>query len=113
MTFFPTLAVEVLRMVIFEVQMSIEQQLKDLEKRRKRGMRLLADGLWPAEIARRVGVTRKSVLRWTKLKGKGGMEALKRPERFGRPRKLNVKGAYASRMATWEEWRDILSGAAG
>jgi len=23
------------------------------------------------------------------------------------------KGAYASRMATWEEWRDISSGAAG
>src|SRR5260370_3319587 len=99
MTLFPTLAVEVPRMVIFEVQMGIEQQLKDLEKRRKRGMRLLADGLWPAEVARRVGVTRKSVLRWTKLKEKGGMEALKLPERFGRPTKLNIKGAYASRMA--------------
>jgi hypothetical protein len=69
MTLFPTLAVEVLRMVIFEVQMGIEQQLKVLEKRRKRGMRLLAEGLWPAEVARRVGVTRQSVLRWTKLGG--------------------------------------------
>ena len=76
-------------MVIFEVRMGIEQQLKDLEKRRKRGMRLLAEGLWPAEVARRVGVTRQSVLRWTKLKNKGGVEALKRPERFGRPPKLN------------------------
>jgi hypothetical protein len=45
MTLFPALAVEVLRMVIFEVRMGIEQQLKDLEKRRKRGMRLLSEGL--------------------------------------------------------------------
>jgi hypothetical protein len=66
--------------------MGIEQQLKELEKRRKRGMRLLAEGLWPAEVARRVGVTRQSVLRWTNLKEQGGVEALKRPERFGRPR---------------------------
>ena len=43
MTFFPTLAVEVLRMVIFKVRMGIEQQLKELEKRRMRCMRLLAD----------------------------------------------------------------------
>lgn len=89
MTLFPTLAVEVLRMVIFEVQMGIEQRLKDLEKRRKRGMRLLAEGLGPAEVARRVGVTRQSVLRWTKLTEQGGAEALKRPERFGRPPKLD------------------------
>src|SRR6186713_1650512 len=89
MTLFPTLAVQVPRMVIFEVRMGIEQQLKDLEKRRKRGMRLLAEGLWPAEVARKVGVTRQSVLRWTQLKNKGGVEALKRPERFGRPPKLN------------------------
>jgi transposase len=52
-------------------------------------MRLLADSLWPAEVARRVGVTRQSVLRWTKLKEQGGVGALKRPERFGRPPKLN------------------------
>jgi hypothetical protein len=89
MTLFPTLAVGVPRMVIFEVLMGIEQQLRELEKRRKRGMRLLAEGLWPAEVARRVGVTRQSILRWTKLKEQGGVDALKRPERFGRPPKLN------------------------
>jgi transposase len=69
--------------------MGIEQQLKELEKRRKRGMRLLAEGFWPAEVARRVGVTRQSVLRWTKLTEQGGIEALKRPELFGRPPKLD------------------------
>ena len=52
-------------------------------------MRLLAEGLWPAEVARRVGVTRQSFLRWTRLKEKGGVEALKRPDRFGRPPKLD------------------------
>jgi len=69
--------------------MGIEQQLKELEKRRKRGVRLLAEGLWPAEVARRVGVTRQSVLRWTKLEKTGGAAALKRPARFGRPPKLD------------------------
>jgi transposase len=69
--------------------MGIEQQLKELEQRRKRGMPLLAAGIWPAEVARRVGVTRQSVLRWTKLCEQGGMEAMKRPDRFGRPPKLS------------------------
>jgi transposase len=89
MTLFPTLAVEVLRMVIFELPMEFEQQLKELEQRCKRGMRLLADGVWPAEVARRVGVSRQSVLRWTKLHAQRGVSALKRTERFGRPPKLD------------------------
>lgn len=69
--------------------MDIELKLEELEKRRKQGMRLLAAGIWPAEVARRVGVTRQSVLRWTKLHEQGGMAALQRPRRFGRPSKLN------------------------
>jgi transposase len=75
--------------VTFEVAMDIEQQLKELEQRRKRGMRLLAADVWPAEVARRVGVSRQSVLRWSKLHAKGGMAALQRPKRFGRPPKLD------------------------
>jgi len=69
--------------------MEIEQKLDELERRRKRGMRLLAAGVWPAEVARRVGVSRQSVLRWTKLHEQGGMAALQRPKRFGRPCKLD------------------------
>lgn len=76
-------------MVIFEVRMGIEQQRKELEKRRRRGIRLLAKGVWPAEVTRRVGVTRQSVLRWTKLTKQVGKEALTRPARFGRPPKLD------------------------
>ena len=63
--------------------MGVEQRLKELDKRRKRGMRLLADGFWPAEVTRCLGVTRQSVLRWTKLKERSGVEALKRPGCFG------------------------------
>ena len=69
--------------------MGIEQQLQEWEERRKEGMRLLRAGVWPAEVARRVGVTRQSVLRWTKLHEKGGMAGLSRPKRFGRPPKLD------------------------
>jgi transposase len=89
MTLSSLLAVEVLRVVTFEVPMDIEQKLEELEKRRRQGMRLLSAGVWPAEVARRVGVSRQSVLRWTKLHERGGMAALKRPQRFGRPPKLS------------------------
>jgi transposase len=69
--------------------MGIERQLEEWEERRRQGMRLLKAGVWPAEVARRIGVTRQSVLRWTKLHAKGGMAALRRPKRFGRPPKLD------------------------
>jgi transposase len=69
--------------------MDIEDHLVELERRRKQGMRLLASGVWPAEVARRVGVSRQSVLRWSKRHADGGMAALERPKRFGRPPKLD------------------------
>jgi transposase len=47
--------------------MDIEDHLIELERRRKQAMRLLASGVRPAEVARRVGVSRQSVLRWSKL----------------------------------------------
>jgi transposase len=68
--------------------MGIEDHLVELERRRKQGMRLLASGVWPAEVARRVGVSRQSVLRWTKRHAEGGVAGLERPKRFGRPPKL-------------------------
>lgn len=76
-------------MVTFEVRMAIAEKLEELEQRRKQGMRLLAASVWPTEVARRVGVSRQSVLRWTKLDAQGGMAALRRPKRFGRPPKLD------------------------
>lgn len=68
--------------------MDIEQRLIEFERRRRRGARLLQAGVKQAEVARRVGVTRTSVSRWEKLRQEGGEEALKRPKRFGRPRRL-------------------------
>jgi transposase len=76
-------------MFSFEVSMDHEQRLIELERRRRRGARLLAAGVAQAEVARRVGVTRTSVSRWEKLRQEGGPEALKRPTRFGRPRRLS------------------------
>lgn len=69
--------------------MDNEQRLIELERRRRRGARLLGRGMPQAEVARRVGVTSTSVSRWEKLRQEGGPEALKRPKRFGRPRRLS------------------------
>jgi transposase len=69
--------------------MDNEKRLIEWERRRRRGARLLETGVKQAEVARRVGVTRTSVSRWEKLRQEGGEEALKRPKRFGRPRRLS------------------------
>lgn len=69
--------------------MNHEQQLIVLERRRRRAARLLESGVAQAEVARRVGATRTSVSRWERLRQEGGLEALKRPKRFGRPRRLS------------------------
>lgn len=65
--------------------MDNEQRLKALERRRRRGARLLAARVKPAEVARRMEVSRQSVSRWKKTIEGGGVEALQRPARFGRP----------------------------
>ena len=69
--------------------MDNEQRLKELERRRRCAARLLAAGTPQAEVARRVSVSRQSVSHWEKLRREGGMEALRRSKRFGRPRKLS------------------------
>jgi transposase len=69
--------------------MENEQRLIELERRRRRAARLLESGMKQAAVARRVGVTRTSVSRWEKLRQDGGAAALKRPKRFGRPRRLS------------------------
>jgi transposase len=69
--------------------MGNEHRLIELERRRRRGGRLLQAGVAQAEVARRVGVTRTSVSRWEQRRQEGGIEALRRPKRFGRPRRLS------------------------
>jgi transposase len=76
-------------MVSFEGEMDHTQRLIELERRRRRAARLLEAGVAQAEVARRVGTTRSSVSRWERKRQEGGEEALKRPKRFGRPRRLS------------------------
>jgi transposase len=76
-------------MVTFEGAMDHTQQLIQLERRRRRAARLLESGMKQSDVARRVGTTRSSVSRWEKRRQEGGVAALKRPKRFGRPRRLS------------------------
>jgi transposase len=59
-----------------------------LEERRMRGARLLREGVWQAEVARRVGVQRQSVSRWARKLKRGGERALG-AGRLGRPARLH------------------------
>src|SRR5271154_4158042 len=89
-TLFTALAVQVPGMVTFEVRMRHSQKLKELERRRRRGARLLAGEKSEAEVARRVGVSRQTVMRWDRARQEGGMEALRRAPPFGRPERLST-----------------------
>lgn len=64
---------------------------QELERRRLRALALLGDGLLPVEVARRVGVDRRSVRRWkaaARRRGEAGVHARPAP---GRPSKLTTK----------------------
>lgn len=59
-----------------------------LERRRRRAITLHAEGLWPAEVARRVGASRQSVSRWLAAHQRGGDAALRATGRLGRKPRL-------------------------
>ena len=65
-----------------------KRDLSALEKRRMRGVRLLREGVWQSEVARRLGVHRQSVSRWAKKLKRGGKRALGAGE-VGRPGRLH------------------------
>jgi len=67
---------------------AVRRNFSGLERRRMEGARLLREGVWQAEVARRVGVRRQSVGAWAKKIQRGGVWALK-AGRLGRPRKLH------------------------
>jgi transposase len=52
-------------------------------------MVLLKEGLAPVEVARRLGVDRRSVRRWKAAQRQGGRQALKAKPAPGRPAKLD------------------------
>lgn len=65
---------------------------QELERRRRRAMEFLDRGLWPGEVAERVGVDRRSVRRWKAAYREKGPEALKARPVPGRPPKLTGNG---------------------
>ena len=69
---------------------AVRRNLSGLERRRMEAARLLREGVWQAEVARRLGVRRQSVSEWAKKIRRGGVWALK-ARRLGRPRKLHTE----------------------
>jgi transposase len=63
---------------------------EELEGRRLRALALLDDGLLPSEVARRVGVDRRSVRRWKAAARKHGAAGVRARAASGRPPKLKV-----------------------
>jgi len=63
---------------------------EELERRRYRAIELLEDGYDAGEVARRVGVDRRSVRRWKAARREGGDQALKARAVPGRPAKLTA-----------------------
>lgn len=60
-----------------------------LEQRRVEAIRLLEKGFAPVEVARKVGVERRSVRRWKAAYRKLGQKGLKAKAASGRPSKLD------------------------
>lgn len=63
---------------------------KSLEQRRVQAIELLQDGWQPVDVARKVGVDRRSVRRWRAAFEKGGRRSLAAKPTPGRPTKLSV-----------------------
>lgn len=60
---------------------------EELERRRRRAIALLEDGMKPAAVARAVGTSRASVTRWRQAVEAGGQDALRaKPHPGGKPR---------------------------
>jgi transposase len=84
---------------------------EEVERRRHRAIARLAEGQSPVEVARRVGVDRRSVRRWKAAHQHQGPQALQARRASGRPPKLVprhlqqvervlLKGASAAGFAT-------------
>lgn len=62
---------------------------EELERRRQKGIALLKQGLMPVEVARRLGVDRRSVRRWRASFERGGQQGLAARPIPGRPARLD------------------------
>jgi transposase len=61
---------------------------QDLEQRRLRAVRFLDEGFSPVEVARQIGVDRRSVRRWKAAVREGGKATVAAKPASGRPRRL-------------------------
>ena len=64
---------------------------EELERRRRRALALLSEGLLPSEVAQRIGVDRRSVRRWKAATRKRGADGVRARPAPGRPCKLAAK----------------------
>lgn len=62
---------------------------EELERRRRRAIALLEESLSPVEVAKQIGVDRRSVRRWRASHDAGGAKALGAKPIPGRPQKLS------------------------
>lgn len=69
--------------------MGTRRDRAELEARRLQGARLLGQGVKPAEVARRLKVSRTSVWRWEQALDANGRRALRKAPRTGRPPQLS------------------------
>lgn len=71
--------------------MGTKRDLDAFEAKRLRGIELFGQGVRPAEIARRLGVSRQAVSQWLQAYRHGGLSALARIPHQGRPPRLTVQ----------------------
>jgi len=64
---------------------------EELERRRRRALTLLVQGMMPVEVAKLIGVDRRSVRRWKATIRKDGEDGLRARPASGRPPKLLAK----------------------
>jgi len=69
--------------------MGTRRDRAQLEARRLQGARLLRQGVKPAEVARRLKVSRTSVSRWGQALAVNGRRALRKAPRTGHPPQLS------------------------
>ena len=64
---------------------------EELERRRRRAIALLQQGMAPGEVARHVGVDRRSVRRWRASHDRAGPSGVSAKPAPGRPPKLDAR----------------------
>jgi len=64
---------------------------EELERRRRRAIELLDEGYGPVDVARALGVDRRSVRRWKAAYREDGIEGIEARPATGRPPKLDAR----------------------